>query len=155
MILSNFKKLKACICFCLNLPPRFHTYPSHLRKINWLPIIDRVGCCIANTVFKYWNEIVPRHIHERFKPLICGYSTRWQMALDIPLLEKVTPTLLAKREGWGVLTMIWSHRSTHKHTHTHTHTHEDTQRIQGPVDWHTNLNIDLHQLLCAHSSYVY
>ena len=123
MILSNFKKLKACICFCLNLPPRFHTYPSHLRKINWLPIIDRVGCCIANTVFKYWNEIVPRHIHERFKPLICGYSTRWQMALDIPLREKVTPTLLAKREGWGGAhydLISQKHAQTHTHTHTHT-----------------------------------
>ena len=40
-------------------------------------------------------------------------------------------------------------------THTHTHTHKDTQHTQGPVDWHAHINIYLHQLLCAHSSYLY
>ena len=30
-----------------------HTDPSHCSKINWLPVSDRVECCIANTVFKY------------------------------------------------------------------------------------------------------
>ena len=33
--------------------------PSHFRKINWLPVSDRVEYCIVNTVFKYWNGIVP------------------------------------------------------------------------------------------------
>ena len=41
------------------------------------------------------------------------------------------------------------------HTHTHIYTHKDTQHTQGPVDWHTHINIYLHQLLCAHSSYLY
>ena len=35
------------------------------------------------------------------------------------------------------------------------HTHKHTQHIQGPVDWHTHINIYLHHLLCAHSSYLY
>ena len=47
------------ICFCLNLPPRSPIDPSHFRKINWLPVSDRVECCITNTVFKNWNGIVP------------------------------------------------------------------------------------------------
>ena len=39
---------------------------------------------IANTVFKYWNGIVQGY-HEMFKLLLCRYSTRSQMVLDIPL----------------------------------------------------------------------
>ena len=77
------KAQNKCIRFCLNLPPRSHINPSHFRKINWLPVSDRVEYCIANTVFKYWNGIVPGYIHEMFKPSLCRYSTRLQMALDI------------------------------------------------------------------------
>ena len=36
---------------------------------------------------------------------------------------------------------------------THTNTHREN--TQGPVDWHTHINIDLHHLLFAHSSYLY
>ena len=35
-----------------------------------------------------------------------------------------------------------------------THT-KHTQHTQGPVDWHTHINIYLHHLLCAHSSHLY
>ena len=69
---------------------RSHIDPSHFRKINWLPVSDRVEYCIANTVFKYWNGIVPGYIHEMFKPSLCRYSTRSQMALDIPLRKTNT-----------------------------------------------------------------
>ena len=61
-----------------------------LRKINWLPVSDRVKCCIANTVFKYWNRIVPGYIHEMFKPSFCRYNTRSQMPLDMPLRKTNT-----------------------------------------------------------------
>ena len=46
-----------------------HIDPSHCSKINWLPVSDRVECCIANIVFKCWNGIVPGYIHEMFKSL--------------------------------------------------------------------------------------
>ena len=39
--------------------------------------------------------------------------------------------------------------------HTHTHTHANTQHTQEPVDDHSHINIYLHHLLCAHSSYLY
>ena len=39
--------------------------------------------------------------------------------------------------------------------HTHKHTHKDTQHTSGPVDWRTHVNVYLHQVLCAHSSYLY
>ena len=35
------------------------------------------------------------------------------------------------------------------------HTHTNTQHTQGPVDCHTHMNVYLHHLLCAHSSYLY
>ena len=57
--------------YSLNLPPRSHINPSHFRKTNWLPVSDRVEYCIPNTVFKYWNGIVPAYIHEIFKPSLC------------------------------------------------------------------------------------
>ena len=43
-------------------------------------------------------------------------------------------------------------------THTHwdlSYSHKDTQYTQWQVDWHTYINIYLHQLLCAQSSYLY
>ena len=49
-------------------------------------------------------------------------------------------------------TLIWYQAHTSTHTHTHTHTHTCTQ---GPVDWHSHINIYLCHLLCAHSSYLY
>ena len=44
---------------------------------------------------------------------------------------------------------------THTHTHTHTHIHKDTQRTQGPTDWHTHINLLTPLVLCAHSSFLY
>ena len=36
------KAQNKCICFSLNLPLRSHINPSHFRKINWLPVSDRI-----------------------------------------------------------------------------------------------------------------
>ena len=84
------KAQNKCIHFCLNLPPRSPINLSHFRKINWLPVSDRVEYCIPNTVFKYWNGTVSGYIHEMFKPSLCGYRTRSEMALDIPLRKTNT-----------------------------------------------------------------
>ena len=84
------KAQNKCIRFCLNLPPRSHIDPSHLRKTNWLPVSDRVEYCIANTVFKYWNGIVPRYVPVMFKPSLCRYRTRSQMTLGITLRKTNT-----------------------------------------------------------------
>ena len=85
------KPQNKCTCFCPNLPTSSHINPSHFRKIKWLFVSDRVEYCIANnTVFKYWNGIAPEYIHEMFKPSLCRYSTRSQMALDKPLRKTNT-----------------------------------------------------------------
>ena len=82
------KAQNKCSHSCLNLPLRPHIDPSHFRKINWLPVSDRVKYRIASTVFKYWNGIVPGYVHEIFKPSLCRYTTRLQIALSI-LLRKI------------------------------------------------------------------
>ena len=74
-----------------SLLPKFTSEISYqsisLRKINWLPVSDRVEYRIANTVLKCWNGIVPGYIHEIFKTSFCRYSTRSEMAFIIPLGE--------------------------------------------------------------------
>ena len=89
-MVSSFNKLQKaqnkCIRFCLNLSSRSPIDPSHFGKFNWLVVSDRVDYCIANTVFKYWNEILPGYIHEMFKPSLCRYNTKSQMALDIKVI---------------------------------------------------------------------
>ena len=58
---------------------------SFLSKLTF-----EVSYCIANTVYKNWNRIVPGYIHEMFKPSLCRNITRSQMALDIPLRKTNT-----------------------------------------------------------------
>ena len=59
-------------------------------------------------------------------------------------------------EVWHIMwffagTLIWYYI----HTNIRTHTNKNIQHTQGAVDWHTHINIYLHQLLCAHSSCLY
>ena len=81
---------RLCSCSCLHLPSRSQINPQHLGKINWLSAIDRAKYRIANTVCESQNGIILRNIHEMFMPLICTQSTRWQVALDIPLRKTDT-----------------------------------------------------------------
>ena len=101
--LKHHKAQNKCIRFCLNLPPRFHIDPSHFRKINRLPVSDRVEYCIANTVFKYWNGIVPGYIHEMFKPSFCRYSTRSRIPLDMPLRKTNTEQKAYPSQGQNMV----------------------------------------------------
>ena len=97
--LKLWKAQNKCIRFCLNLAPRSYIDPSYFRKINWLPVSDRVEYCIANTVGKYRNEIVPGYIHEMFKPSLCWYTTKSQMTLNKPLRKTNT--------GQKTLSFLW------------------------------------------------
>ena len=65
-------------------------------------------------------------------------------ALICVLCNKVTSLL--KSDKWcGFLLVLWFDIIR---THTRRHTsHEDTHHTQGPVDWHTHINIYLYQLL--------
>ena len=61
--------------FCYHNLERF-------RNINWLLVSDRVQYCIENTFFKHWNGFVPGYNHEMFKPSLCRFSTRSQIAME-------------------------------------------------------------------------
>ena len=90
------KAQNKCNRFCLNLPPWSHIDPSHFRKINWVPVSDRVEYCTANTVFKYWNGIVPGHIHEMFKPSLCGKQIQGKKGLSFlgpEIWSKISPSI--------------------------------------------------------------
>ena len=47
-----------------------------------------------------------------------------------------------------------THTHTHTHTHIHIHTHVHTDNTQGPVDWHTNIDIITSPVI-RHSSYLH
>ena len=53
--------------------PKFTTKVSYLSiplwKKEWLPVRDRKEYYVVNTVFNYWNGIVPGYIYKTFQPL--------------------------------------------------------------------------------------
>ena len=76
------------MCLYLDLLPRSHIGVAHFKKINWLPASEKVKSCIATTVFKYWNGIVPSYINYMFNPSCNRYNTRSQMALQANFVGK-------------------------------------------------------------------
>ena len=64
--------------------------PLHFRKINWLQSSDRVEYYTASTILKYWIGIVLGYIKIIYKPSLWRYSTRAEMALDMPLKKTNT-----------------------------------------------------------------
>ena len=82
---SNLKKLKANVFIFAYIYLRdLIIDPTRFRKVK-LPVSGRVEYCIVNIVFKCWNAIVLGYTHKMFKPSLCKYITRSQVALDIPL----------------------------------------------------------------------
>ena len=72
-----------------SLPHLYHISAIHFNKINWPPIEHRVELYTAITIFKFWNQLTPSYFEGIFIPSFNKYSTRSQMALDIPL-RKIT-----------------------------------------------------------------
>ena len=65
------KKLKGrlqnkYISFCLRLNHRKRLIFLDFKKINWLPVQERVYQCIAAHVFKFFKNNCPAYIHELF-----------------------------------------------------------------------------------------
>ena len=51
-----------CIRFCLFLGNREGIRYKHLRKINWLPVSERVKQFIAVSVYKFFNKLAPKYM---------------------------------------------------------------------------------------------
>ena len=94
------------ICLYFDLPHRCHIGVAHFRKINRLPVSDRVESCIATAVFKHWNEIVLSHINDMFQPSHNTYNTRSQITLYIPLQKTNTGKQALSFLGQKILTKI-------------------------------------------------
>ena len=55
-----------CIRYCLFLGNREGIRYKHLKRINWLPVAERVKQFIAASVFKFFNNLAPRYMKEIF-----------------------------------------------------------------------------------------
>ena len=51
-----------CIRYCLFLGNREGIRYKHLKRINWLPVAERVKQFIAASVFKFFNNLAPRYM---------------------------------------------------------------------------------------------
>ena len=68
-----------CIRFCLFLGNREGIRYKHLRKINWLPVAERVYQFIAVSVYKFFNALAPIYMAEIF---IKSENTRTTRSTD-------------------------------------------------------------------------
>ena len=48
-----------CIRFCLGMERKGHIGLNHFKKINWLPVKNRVDECIAVTAYNFKNNLSP------------------------------------------------------------------------------------------------
>ena len=77
-----------CIRFCLGLPNRAHVGNYEFKKVNWLPVEERLKQCFALGAFKYWKDIAPDYMSEIYSPVFNNYNTRRsKMALSKPLTK--------------------------------------------------------------------
>ena len=59
-----------CIRFCLKLNDRSSIKPDDFfRKINWLPIHERVSQCSLCSIYKFFNKNCPNYFDEIYVPL--------------------------------------------------------------------------------------
>ena len=59
-----------CIRFCLKLNDRSSIKPDDFfKKINWLPIHERVSQCSLCSIYKFFNKNCPNYFDEIYVPL--------------------------------------------------------------------------------------
>ena len=59
-----------CIRFCLKLNDRSSIKPEDFfKKINWLPIHERVSQCSLCSIYKFFNKNCPNYFDEIYVPL--------------------------------------------------------------------------------------
>ena len=78
---------KKCICFCLGLPTRGHTGPSHFRKINRLLVERRVEL-YTSTTENTGMEKGPYYLNDIFMPSLNNYNTRLEITLEMLLCRE-------------------------------------------------------------------
>ena len=56
-----------CVSFCLNLDKMAHISQNEIKKLNWLPISDKINQCILSATFKFVSDISPNYLNEVFQ----------------------------------------------------------------------------------------
>ena len=52
----------SCIKYCLGLKDRSHIGKNEFKKINWLPVSNRIGQCLAVTAYKFKNSFSTKYL---------------------------------------------------------------------------------------------
>ena len=75
-----------CIRFCLFLGNREGIRYNHLKKINWLPVSERVKQFIAVSVYKFFNNLAPSYMKDIFTKAENSRRTRYtdEFKINIP-----------------------------------------------------------------------
>ena len=55
------------IRLCLDLSPHSHIDATHVRKIYWFPVSERVESCITATAFKHWSGVLLSYVMACFR----------------------------------------------------------------------------------------
>ena len=128
--------------YCLSPLFQIHPHPPYCQLPCYLqpppPLFFLLSCFFSWVSHHIWCAILLNDINLHMSSL----STR--RTLMCVLCNKTSSLLRSDTCSLGQMHLI-SHTQTHKHT----------QHTQGPVDWHTHINVYLHHLLFAHSSYLY
>ena len=53
-----------CVKYCLELRDRSHIQKSEFEKISWLPVSNRVGQCLAVTVYNFKNALSAKYMDD-------------------------------------------------------------------------------------------
>ena len=94
-----------CIRFCLKLNARSSTKTKDFKKINWLPIYERVSQCSLCSIHKLFTKNYPNYFDKIYVPLETnGGHTRssyqklnlsnWKANIGQKALSYVGPSLL-------------------------------------------------------------
>ena len=127
--------------FCLThalppLPSQLQCPPPTVSSVDLFLWLNGWSCHIRCVILL--NDNMDLHMS--------SLGTFDQKDLDVCFMQQGVKFTELWHMWFFTRTLIWYHA----HTNTQTHTAHS-----GAVDWHTHINMYLHHLLCAHSSYLY
>ena len=80
----------SCIKYCLGLKDRSHIGKNEFKKINWLPVSNRVDQCLAVTAYNFKNALSPKYMDDIYSLLISTNirTHRLTASSDVPFYTK-------------------------------------------------------------------
>ena len=94
------KARNKCIRFCLNLSPMFHINLLHFKKINWVPVSNRLEYCIAipflSTGMELYQDIFMKYLSLHFAGIAQDHRWHWTYRAKKLILHR-TKTMVQNR----------------------------------------------------------